>query len=117
MEQTTHTTSLFLAFFTRSKRTLKPVSRVIILAEALDVLTTFAGVFVFPQMWETNPLKLMLGGWIPVILLKIIATLCMIAILERVEKWPRLVWVVPSLAFLPVMVNSISILAEILAQA
>jgi uncharacterized membrane protein len=108
------TTPHILAFYSLSNQQLKPISKVVMFAEAFDMLTTFAGCFIFPQMWEANPLKLMLGGWIPVILLKVIATLCVIVILERVEKWPRLVWVVPSLAFLPVLLNSFSILAEVL---
>jgi hypothetical protein len=95
------------------KFSLKPVNRAFIAAEGLDLLTTFMGSFVFPQMWEANPMKLMLGGWIPLILAKIIATILVVTILQRVQKWPALVWIIPTAAFLPALWNMICILFEL----
>lgn len=93
---------------------LKTISKVVILAEALDVLTTFTGITFFPQMWETNPLPGFIGGWLPTVFAKILATFLVVLVLERVEKWPRLVWLVPIIAGLPVFWNSLCILAELM---
>ncbi len=95
------------------KFTLKPVSKALIIAEGLDLLTTFLGSFVFPQMWEANPMKATLGGWIPLILAKVFATILIVFIVQRVQKWPALVWIIPSAAFLPVIWNTICIAFEL----
>lgn len=93
---------------------LKPVSWALILAEGLDLATTFAGFLLFPQMWEANPIQGLLGGWGLTILAKITATLLVVIILEKVERWPRAVWLIPLTAALPVMWNTFSILAELM---
>jgi hypothetical protein len=93
---------------------LKPVSWAVILAEGLDLATTFGGFSLFPQMWEANPVHGLLGGWGLTILAKLIATLLVVLILERVDRWPRPVWLVPVTASLPVLWNLASILAEIM---
>lgn len=103
-----------LAALTQRKIQLKPVSWAVILAEGLDLATTFSGFFLFPQMWEANPVHGLLGGWSLTILAKITATLLVVLILEKVERWPRLVWLVPLAAGLPVIWNLASILAELL---
>jgi hypothetical protein len=92
---------------------LKPISWAVLIAETLDLATTFGGFVFFPQMWEANPLHGVLGGWNLMILFKIAATIFVIVTLERVEKWPRPVWVVPLAASLPVLWNLLSILAEV----
>jgi hypothetical protein len=93
---------------------LKPVSWAVILAEILDITTTFGGFLIYPQMWEANPLYGFLGGWGSMILAKIAATVIVVLILEKVVKWPRPVWVIPLAASLPVFWNTASILAELL---
>lgn len=95
------------------KLSLKPVSEAVLVAECLDMLTTFSGFLVFPQMWEANPLRMALGGWVPLLLAKLLATLVVVLILERIEKWPRPVWIIPAAAALPVVWNLISMLAEL----
>ena len=95
------------------KLSLKPVSQAVLAAECLDVFTTFSGFLVFPQMWEANPLRISLGGWVPLIMVKLLATLVVVMILERIEKWPKPVWVIPLAAALPVLWNLISMLAEL----
>jgi hypothetical protein len=97
-----------------SKLHLKPVSRALLIAETLDLMTTFGGFVFFPHMWEANPLPGILGGWAPTIALKIAGTILVIMILEKVEKWPRTVWIVPLAAFIPVAWNLTSILAEVI---
>lgn len=106
-----------LALFTgvRTKPGLKSVSIAVITAESLDILTTFWGLILFPQMWETNQLLVQLGGWLPVILAKVMAVIVVVIVLEKVEKWSRLVWMVPLTAFSPVLWNCVCILAEALA--
>ena len=96
------------------KLSLKPISQAVLLAEGTDVLTTFSGFLVFPQMWEANPLRSALGGWIPMILVKLLATLVVVLILERVEKWPKPVWIIPIAAAIPVLWNLISMMAELI---
>lgn len=99
------------------KPALKPISIVILIAEGLDLLTTFAGLLFFPQLSETNPMVVLLGGWLPTILAKIAATIIVVLIIERVGKWPRLIWIIPSIAVLPVFWNIICMLAEIAFRA
>ena len=98
---------------THRKLQLKPISWAVLIAEALDLATTFGGFLIFPQMWEANPLPGLIGGWSMTILFKIAATLVVVAVLERVERWPRPVWIVPLAASLPVAWNLFSILAEV----
>jgi hypothetical protein len=92
---------------------LKPISWAVLIAETMDLATTLAGFVFFPQMWEANPLPGILGGWSMTIFIKVTATVLVIATLEKVERWPRPVWVVPLAASLPVMWNLMSILAEV----
>lgn len=91
---------------------LKPVSKVFLAAEALDVLTTFVGLSLHPQMWEANPVAGVLGGMLPATLLKLLVTLAVVYVIERVESWPRLIWAVPLMASAPVLWNLFSISAE-----
>jgi len=96
-----------------SRLELKPISKLVIIAESLDLLTTFTGLLFFPQLWETNSMLVLLGGWLPFILVKIAATIAVVIIIERVEKWPGLVWIIPCIAALPVVWNIICMLAEV----
>lgn len=91
---------------------LRPISKALILAELLDLLTTSVGIWMFPQISEANPMLMELGGWLPLLVTKLLATLFVVYILERIEKWSFLVWVVPLIAVLPVIWNIICILAE-----
>ena len=68
---------------------LKPVTKTLLLYEELDVLTTLSGLTFFPEIVETNPLPGLMGGMLPVFFLKIIATIMIVIILERVKSWPR----------------------------
>jgi hypothetical protein len=98
------------------KPNLKPISKVILIAEGLDLLTTFAGLLFFPQLWESNPMLVSFGSWLPTVLAKIAATIIIVIVIERVEKWPRLVWIVPTIAVLPVFWNIVCMLAEIVVR-
>jgi uncharacterized membrane protein len=98
-------------------RRLKPLSQVFIAAELLDILTTFAGLALYPQMWESNPLPGLLGGMFPAMLVKLCVVLGVVFVLEKVETWPRLVWIVPAMALSPVLWNVFSITAEFLQAA
>jgi hypothetical protein len=98
-------------------RRLKPVSLIFIAAELLDVLTTLVGLALFPQMWESNPLPGLLGGVFPAALAKGLVVLGVVFVLEKVENWPRLVWVVPAMAFSPVLWNLFAITAELMQAA
>jgi hypothetical protein len=104
-----------LSALTQRKFQLKPVSWAVIMAEGLDLATTFGAFSVFPQMWEANPVHGLLGSWGLTILAKMTATLLVVIILEKVERWPRPVWLVPMTAGLPVIWNLASILAELMA--
>lgn len=94
---------------------LKPVTKTFLLYEELDIFTTLSGLTFFPEIVETNPLPAVLGGMFPIILLKIAATLIIVVILERVKSWPRLIYIVPSIAALPVFWNILVIVAQALA--
>jgi hypothetical protein len=100
-----------------SKTALKPISKILLFAEGLDLLTTFAGLLFFPQLWEANPMLKLPGGWSTMILVKIAATLFVVIIFERVPKWSRMVWIVPCIAAIPVVWNIINMLAEIAIRA
>ncbi|HEX7976219.1 MAG TPA: hypothetical protein VF498_17550 [Anaerolineales bacterium] len=106
-----------ITFQTRLKPLLLSVSWALLAAEGLDMLSTFVGTTLFPQMWETNPLPAQLGGWIPTILAKVVATALVILILERIEKWPKQVWIIPWVALLPAAWNVINMFAELIARA
>jgi hypothetical protein len=95
---------------------LRPISQVLILAETLDIITTYAGLLLYPQLWEANPLAGSLGGLLGATLLKIGITLVVVLVLERVPRWPRLVWIIPTVAALPVFWNLANILVEYLAN-
>ncbi|HJW91029.1 MAG TPA: hypothetical protein VJ436_10360 [Anaerolineales bacterium] len=95
---------------------LRPISQALILAETLDIITTYAGLLLFPQLWEANPLAGLLGGMFGATLLKMAITLGVVLVLERVPRWPRLVWIIPAVATLPVMWNLANILVEFLAN-
>jgi hypothetical protein len=95
---------------------LKPISWAVLIAETMDIATTLAGFVLFPQMWEANPLPGILGGWSMTIIIKITATVIVIATLEKVERWPKPVWAIPLAASMPVIWNLMSILAEVYAS-
>jgi hypothetical protein len=94
---------------------LKPISIFLIVAEILDLMTTLQGFRWFPQLWESNPLAGLYGGMTTAILAKVLVTLCVVFIFERVDKWPRLVWLVPAVAWLPVLWNILVIWAEFIS--
>ena len=93
-------------------RSLKPISQIVILAESLDVLTTLIGLSLFSHINEMNPLPTITGSWYTTILIKLVAVAIVVYVLERVEKWPRFVWIVPITAMLPVLWNLLIISAE-----
>jgi uncharacterized membrane protein len=93
---------------------LKPVSMALILAELLDVATTLVGFLFFPQIWEANPLLITFGGWMQLLLAKLVAVAFVVLILEKVKTWPRLVWIIPLVASLPALWNTFCLLAEII---
>lgn len=93
---------------------LRPFSKALLAAECLDLLTTIAGLWMFPQIIEVNPLLVSLGGWIPLLIFKAAATLLIVYVFERYSRWSNLVWIVPTIAILPVFWNIICILAEAL---
>ncbi len=94
---------------------LKPVTKTLLLYEELDILTTLSGLTLFPEIIETNPLPGMVGGMLPTILLKVIATLFIAVVLERVQNWPKLIYLVPTIAALPVFWNILVILTQAIA--
>jgi hypothetical protein len=96
-----------------SLKRLKPISRALLIAETLDVLTTFAGFYLAPQMWEANPMLAALGGWAQLLLAKVAAVLLVVFVLERVRSWPRLAWIIPLVAALPVAWNALALLVEL----
>jgi hypothetical protein len=98
------------------KPNLKLISKVILLAEGLDLLTTFTGLLLFPQLRESNPMLVSFGSWLPTLLAKIVATVIVVIVIERVGKWSRLVWIVPTIALLPVFWNILTMLAEIIVR-
>jgi hypothetical protein len=86
---------------------MKTISKVIIIAEGLDLLTTFVGLTFFPILRETNPL--IVNGWTTTVLTKIAATVIIVIVVERVGKWPKLIWIVPIIALLPTFWNLLNI--------
>ncbi len=96
---------------------LRPISKALVVAESLDLLTTAAGLWLFPQIAEANPMLVTMGGWLPLLVSKFLATLFVVFIFEKMAKWSLLVWVVPSIATLPVIWNIFCILAEALVYS
>ena len=96
---------------------LRPFSKVLVIAELLDLLTTATGLWLFPQIAEANPMFGTMGGWLPLLVSKFVATLFVVFIFEKIGKWSLLVWVVPSIAILPVIWNIFTILAEALVYS
>lgn len=94
---------------------LKPVTKTLLLYEGLDILTTLSGLTLFPEIIEANPLPGMVGGMAPTILLKVIAILFIAVVLERVQNWPKLIYLVPTIAALPVFWNILVILTQAIA--
>jgi hypothetical protein len=94
---------------------LKPVTKTLLLYEELDIFTTLFGLTFFPEIIESNPLPGVLGGMLPTFLVKIIAVIFIAIVLERVKNWPRLIYVVPSIAALPVFWNILVIVTQALA--
>lgn len=97
-----------LTFLTR----LKMISKLFILAEALDVFTTLWGILFIPQIWEANPIAGFLGSWPATLAVKVLATLIVVWVLEKIDSWPDLVRIIPILASLPVLWNILAILLE-----
>lgn len=97
------------------RNNLKTVSWAVIIAETLDMATTFGAFLFLPQMWEANPVQGWIGGWDVTILAKLVATLLVVWVLERIPRWPRPVWIIPAVAGLPVLWNLVCILAELVA--
>ena len=93
---------------------MKPVSMAVLCAELLDIVTTFFGLSLFPQMSEANPMASFLGGMPATILVKILVIALVILVLEKVEKWPRIVWIIPITASVAVVWNLVIILAELI---
>jgi hypothetical protein len=106
-----------LAHSSKSRLKLKPISLFFISAELLDILTTFGGLALHPQMWEANPVAGLLGGMVPAALFKVLVTLAVVYVIEKVASWPKLVWIVPVMASTPVVWNVISISAEFMNSA
>lgn len=92
---------------------LKPISRALIYAEILDIATTMVGLLVFPQIWEANPMLVLVGGWAQLFAAKLAAVVFVVLILERVKSWPRLAWAIPTVAALPALWNTFCLLAEL----
>ncbi|OGO31679.1 MAG: hypothetical protein A2Z16_10070 [Chloroflexi bacterium RBG_16_54_18] len=96
---------------------MRPISKALVVAESLDLLTTASGLLLFPQIAEANPMLVTMGGWLPLLVSKFLATLFVVFVFERITKWSVLVWVVPSIATLPVIWNIFCILAEALVYS
>jgi hypothetical protein len=96
---------------------LRPISKALVVAESLDLLTTAAGLSLYPQIAEANPMLATMGGWLPLLVSKFLATLFVVFVFERMSKWSVLVWVVPSIATLPVIWNIFCILTEALVYS
>jgi hypothetical protein len=94
---------------------LKEVSKALLLAQSLDIITTMGGLYLLPQMRETNPLPMMLGGWSQTILFKLVMAMLVVMVLEAVEKWPMVVKIIPIIAILPGVWNLFLIVFEYFA--
>jgi hypothetical protein len=96
---------------------MKRVSKAVIIYEVMDVCTTMGGFSLFPNLMETNPLPGVMGGMLQIILIKMLATFLIVYILESVRSWPKFVYIVPMIAGIPVVWNTLVILAEFFAKA
>ena len=95
-------------------RRFKPVSRAAMYGQALDLITTFVGLAIFSSIWEANPAYMLLGGWGATVLLKLSATVLIVYVLESVEEWPVIVWVIPLVTSLPVFWNILVMTLELI---
>lgn len=96
---------------------LRPISKALVIAEVLDLMTTATGLWIFPQITEANPMLATMGGWLPLLASKFLATLFVVYVFEKIGRWSALVWVVPSIATLPVIWNIFCILSEALVYS
>jgi hypothetical protein len=107
---------------------LHPVSKVFLLAEFLDMLTTMIGLLVIPKIWEANPIVEGVGGWLQTLLLKFIVMFIVVTVIELMRqpfkigsvtlisgKLPKAIWIIPVVAGLPVLWNYVVILLELVA--
>jgi hypothetical protein len=93
-------------------KSLKLCTKILIIAELLDILTTFIGLALFPWMIEINPFLHLFGGsWLALMLYKIILVGIAIFILEKKIAWKtNYIWFIPGFAIFAVISNVVNIL-------
>ena len=94
---------------------MKIYTKVLIIAELLDILTTFVGLALFPWMIEINPFLTLFGGnMIMLMIFKIILVGIVIFILEKKITWKtKYIWCIPCLPIFAVMSNIFNILIAV----
>jgi uncharacterized membrane protein len=96
---------------------MKNITKIVIIAEFFDFLTTLIGLNLFP-MHEVNPLFNIFGQNLTILFLfKLIMVLFVVFMLEKHEKWEsKIIWAVPITAIIPVIMNVGSIITEIISK-
>lgn len=82
---------------------MKLITKLFVLAQELDILTTLYGIY-FLNCKELNPLGLEMG-----LALKLVGVIIVCFILEKVDVWPPLIWLVPVIPFITVLWNIINL--------
>jgi hypothetical protein len=92
---------------------MKKITKVFIIVELLDIITTLIGIYLYPYLIETNPIFSFLGeNWYLTVLIKSSIIMGVAIVLEKRKKWSRFVWVIPTIATFPVISNIANIVAE-----
>jgi len=92
-----------MIWFTADTHKIKPAVKYIIIWEALDVITTYMGVYIL-GLWEANPLLRGLP-FITILLIKIAVTIFVSVMLQKFNFGSKLEGVLIGIAMLPVFWN------------
>jgi hypothetical protein len=101
----TATSKPFLAGIGESMH-LKPITKLFLAGKLLDVASTVVGLSLVAGMVELNPAQ---SSVAPLVAGNVAAVAVVSVTLERVRKWPKLVWIVPALVWLTVAWNVLNI--------
>lgn len=103
-------------------------SKVFVVAEVLDLLTTMVGLLVIPGIWEANPIVGFIGGWFQTVILKSTVVILVVSVVELMRRplkvgkitvfsgrLSKAIWIIPFVAALPVLWNNLVIILELIA--
>lgn len=97
---------------------IKPLTASFVIAEVLDLSITTVGISLVSavsEAWKTALWLEDILGWNQLLFVKLLVTICVAVVLQLVPFKTRLIWLIPTVASLPVIWNVLVIAAEIFA--